>query len=284
MFNPWIWLRSRITQRGETPDHGVFLWGQWKNRAAVISAQILVLVAVFALWEIAARLGWIDPFLLSQPSRIWSTLVKLHSNGSLYHHLVVTCTETAIGFSLGTLLGTLVAIALWWSDFLAKVLDPYLVVLNSMPKIVLGPLFIVLLGTNQTAIIAMALAISLITTIMVVFTGFQEVDQNLVKLVRTFGAGKLQVMSKVIIPASIPTIIAALKVNVGLSWVGVIVGEFLVSRAGLGYLAIYGGQVLNMNLVMTSVLLLAVAAAIMYQMVAWLEKRYLGARESEARH
>ncbi len=284
MFNPLNSLRSSIIQSGETPDHGAYLWAQWKRKASIITVQVTMLVAFFALWEVAARAGWIDPFLLSQPSRIWGTLVKLHSDGSLYHHLLVTCTETAIGFILGTLLGTIVAIALWWSDFLAKALDPYLVVLNSMPKIVLGPLFIVVLGTNQTAIIAMALAISLITTIMVVFTGFQEVDRNLVKLVKTFGASRMQVMTKVIVPASIPTIIAALKVNVGLSWVGVIVGEFLVSRAGLGYLAIYGGQVLNMNLVMTSVLLLAVAAALMYQMVAWLEKRYLASREGEARH
>lgn len=154
-------------------------------------------------------------------------------------------------------------------------------VLNALPKIVLGPLFIVWLGTSQVAIVAIALAISLVTTIMVVFTGFQEVNRNQIKLVQTFGASRWQVLRKVVFPASIPTIISVLKVNVGLSFVGVIVGEFLVSKAGLGFLAIYGGQVLNMNLVMTSVILLSLAAALMYQFVAWIEKRYLQAHQDD---
>jgi NitT/TauT family transport system permease protein len=279
MYNPWTRLRNRITSSAETPEHAQYIWRHWKRRLTIVLTQLAILVVCFAAWEIAAYQEWIDPFLVSQPSRIWSTMVRLHTDGSLYRHLLVTCTETAIGFLLGTLVGTIVAIVLWWSEFLAKVMDPYLVVLNSLPKIVLGPLFIVWLGTTQVAIVAMALAISLITTIMVVFTGFKEVDQNQVKLVRTFGASRWQILSKVVVPASIPTIISALKVNVGLSFVGVIVGEFLVSKAGLGYLAIYGGQVLNMNLVMTSVILLSIAAALMYQLVAWIEKRYLRGRE-----
>ncbi len=280
MYSPLRWLQSKITSAAETPEHARFLWHHWKRRAMVVAVQLAVLVASFALWELAARSGWVDPFLVSQPSRIWSTILKLHADGSLYQHLLVTCGETAIGFILGTLIGTAVAVVLWWSDFLAKVLDPYLVVLNSLPKIVLGPLFIVWLGTSQIAIVAMALAISLVTTIMVVLNGFKEVDQNKVKLIQTFGASRLQILNKVVFPASIPTIISVLKVNVGLSFVGVIVGEFLVSKAGLGYLAIYGGQVLNMNLVMTSVLLLSVAAALMYQLVALIEKRYLSNREA----
>ncbi len=281
MYNPWTELRDRITSRAETPEHAQHIWQHWKRRLTIVLTQLAILASCFVAWEIAARRGWIDPFLVSQPSRIWSTILRLHADGSLYHHLLVTCGETATGFLLGTLVGTIVAIVLWWSEFLAKVMDPYLVILNSLPKIVLGPLFIVWLGTTQVAIVAMALAISLVTTIMVVFTGFKEVDPNQVKLVKTFGANRWQVLSKVIFPASIPTVISALKVNVGLSFVGVIVGEFLVSKAGLGYLAIYGGQVLNMNLVMTSVILLSIAAAVMYQMVAWIEKKYLQSREGK---
>lgn len=280
MYNPLTRLQNRIANAAETPEHAEYIWQHWKRRVSIVVMQLALLVAGFAIWELAARRGWVDPFLVSQPSRIWATILKLHGDGSLYRHLFVTCSETAIGFLAGTLIGTLVAVVLWWSEFLAKVLDPYLVILNSLPKIVLGPLFIVWLGTSQVAIIAMALAISLVTTIMVVLNGFQEVDQNKVKLIKTFGANRLQVLSKVIFPASIPTIISVLKVNVGLSFVGVIVGEFLVSKAGLGYLAIYGGQVLNMNLVMTSVLLLSLAAALMYQLVAWVEKRYLSNRET----
>ena len=166
----------------------------------------------------------------------------------------------------------MVAVFLWWSPFLSRVLEPYVVVLNSIPKVALGPIFIVWLGTNVNAIVAMAIAISVIVTVMMVYAGFREVDPNKIKLLRTFGATKLQVLEKVVIPSSIPVIIAALKVNVGLSLVGTIVGEFLVSRAGLGFLIVYGGQVFNMSLVMSSVILLSGVSVILYYLVSRLEE------------
>lgn len=166
---------------------------------------------------------------------------------------------------------TIVAILLWWSEFFARVMDPYIVVLNSVPKVALGPIFVVWLGTTITAVIAMAISISVIVTIMMMHTGFQEVDPNQIKLVQTFGAKKDQILRKVVIPASVPTMIAALKVNVGLSLVGTIVGEFLASKAGLGYLIVYGGQVFNMSLVMASVLLLSIVSVILYYGVTLLE-------------
>jgi len=229
--------------------------------------QVSILVGFFALWELAAAYKVIDAFLVSRPSRVWQTVVSLHADRSLYLHVGVTTLETIIGFIGGTIIGTLLAAVLWWWPNLSRTVDPYLVVLNSLPKIALGPLFIVWLGTNPTTIVAMALAISLITTIIVVYSGFKGVDPLRLKLVNSFGANKWQAFRYIVLPGSLPTIMSALKVNVGLSWVGVIVGEFLVSRAGLGYLAIYGGQVLNMHLVMTSVLLLCIAAAVMYQVV-----------------
>ena len=173
---------------------------------------------------------------------------------------------------LGTTAGTLIAVILWWSELLSKVLEPYLVVLNSLPKIALGPIFIVWIGAGPASIIAIALTISLIVTILEVLNGFVSVDGDKIKLVRTFGANRLQVLTKVVLPSSYPVIINALKVNVGLSWVGVIVGEFLVSKAGLGYLIVYGGQVFQLDLVMTSVLILLIAAALMYQGVVYIEK------------
>jgi len=234
--------------------------------------QIFILIMVFGLWEILAKLKIIDPFITSQPSRIINTIINLYKEGVLFRHIFITCIETIIGFTLGTILGTLVAIILWWSEFISKVSEPYLVVLNSLPKIALGPVFIVWIGAGPAAIIAMTLAISLIVTILEVLNGFMAIDKDKAKLVRAFGGTKLQIMAKVILPASLPTIINALKVNVGLSWVGVIVGEFLVSKAGLGYLIVYGGQVFKLDLVMTSVLILSVAAALMYQGVVYLEK------------
>lgn len=263
---------KRETETNMSPERRDYLMKVKLGRIAVLASQIFILVAFFAVWELAANLKLIDPFITSQPSRIVRSLTNLYREGSLFYHIGITCLETVIGFVAGTILGTLIAVVLWWSGFLSRVLEPYLVVLNSLPKIALGPIFIVWIGAGPSAIIVMALAISLVVTILEVLNGFLNVDQDKIKLVKTFGANKLQVLTKVVLPSTFPVIINALKINVGLSWVGVIVGEFLVSKAGLGYLIVYGGQVFQLDLVMTSVLILAAAAAIMYQGVVYLEK------------
>ncbi len=242
------------------------------KRSVILLTQGSIIVVFFILWELLAGWGIIDAFLTSQPSRIYRTIMNLYQEGVLFAHIGITCLETILGFLLGTILGTIIAMLLWWSDFLAKVFEPYLVVLNSLPKIALAPIFIVWIGAGPSSIIVMALAISLIVTIMEVLNGFIAVDPDKVKLVQTFGANRWQTFIKVILPSSFPTIINALKINVGLSWVGVIVGEFLVSKAGIGYLIVYGGQVFQLDLVMASVLILAVAAAAMYKAVVYLEK------------
>lgn len=258
-----------------SPEHLVYLRQKKLYRAKVLATQISLLIGFIAFWELAANFRWIDPFITSQPSRIIRTLINLHNEGNLYMHVGITVLETVIGFTLGTILGTLIAVVLWWSDFIFEVLDPYLVILNSLPKIALGPIIIVWIGQGIMAIVAMALLISVVVTILGVYSGFAQVETNKIKLLKTFGATKMQVLQKVILPASVPTIVAALKINVGLSWVGVIVGEFLVSRAGLGYLIVYGGQVFRLDLVMASVIILAVAAALMYQGVVIIEKLVL---------
>lgn len=262
---------NRQHQLDISPEHAQYLNQLKREKTAVLATQIIILVLLVALWEILARFYIIDPFITSQPSRIVNTIVLLFSEGVLFHHIGVTCVETIIGFLLGTVCGVLCAIILWWSRFLSAVFEPYLVVLNSLPKIALGPVFIVWIGAGPAAIIVMTLAISLIVTILEVFNGFMGVDKEKIKLVQSFGGSKYQVLSKVLLPASFPSIINALKVNVGLSWVGVIVGEFLVSKAGLGYLIVYGGQVFKLDLVMTSVVILGIAAMLMYQGVVWFE-------------
>lgn len=256
-------------------EHAAYLKRVKRDRRRILAAQVLLLISIIVLWEVAANFRWINPFIASQPSRIATTLVNLYNEGVLFYHTGVTILETVIGFTLGTVIGTFIAVLLWWSDFLSRVLDPYLVVLNSLPKIALGPILIVWIGSGMPAIIAMALLVSVIVTILGVYSGFVQVDPDRIKLLKTFGANKLQILQKAILPASVPTIISALKINVGLSWVGVIVGEFLVSKAGLGYLIVYGGQVFRLSLVMTSVIILAVAAAVMYQAVVLLEKLFV---------
>jgi len=262
-----------------SPEHLAYLKKLKQKKIAIRATQIALLVFLLVLWEVAADLKWIDSFITSQPTRIWSTLQNLSRTGELYQHIFVTLYETVIGFTVGTVLGTVIAVILWWSDFIAKVADPYLVVLNSLPKVALGPIIIVWIGAGTGAIVVMALLVSVIVTVIGVLNGFLDVSPDKIKLLKTFGASKKQILTKVVLPASIPTIISALKINVGMSWVGVIVGEFLVSKAGLGYLAVYGGQVFQLDLVMTSVVILLVAAAIMYQGVAWLEKKYMKWRQ-----
>jgi len=259
-------------------EHVEFIRKEKAAKSAVFLSRVVILVALFALWEIAARLKWIDPFIMSQPTRVIKTMVNLSKDGSLFLHTGVTIYETIIGFLSGTILGTLIAIVLWWSDFTAKVLDPYLVVLNALPKTALGPIILVWVGGTTGSIIVMALLLSIVVTILNVYQAFKSCDEDKIKLLKTFGATKLQILRKVVLPSSIPEMISTLKINVGLSLVGVIVGEFLVSKAGLGYLIIYGGQVFKMDLVMTSIIILAVAAALMYLSVTWVEKKFMKMR------
>ncbi|HHW00844.1 MAG TPA: ABC transporter permease [Clostridiaceae bacterium] len=255
-----------------SPEHREFLRKVKLRKTIILSTQLLILILFFVVWEVAGDLKLIDAFITSQPSRMVKTLINLYNEGSLFYHIGITCLETVIGFTIGTVFGIVIAIILWWSSFLAKVIEPYLVVLNSLPKIALGPVFIVWIGAGPASIIVMALTVSLVVTILEVLNGFLSVDQEKIKLVKTFGANRLQILTKVVLPASFPTMISSLKINVGLSWVGVIVGEFLVSKGGLGYLIVYGGQVFQLDLVMASVLVLAIAAALMYQGVVYLEK------------
>ena len=242
------------------------------NKIKILAGQIAILIIFIALWEILANTGKIDSFITSQPSRIFKTFLDLSSN-NLLEHLRITCIETLVGFLLGTVLGALIAIILWWSPFISKVSEPFLVVLNALPKIALGPVIIIWVGAGMQSIIVMALAISLIVTILDILNGLLLTDKEKIKMAETFNANKFQILTKIVIPANIPTLFNTLKVNIGLSLVGVISGEFLVSKGGLGYLIVYGGQVFKLDLVMTSVIILAIVASIMYESIVILEKK-----------
>ncbi|GAA0718127.1 ABC transporter permease [Clostridium malenominatum] len=258
-------------------EHEIYVNNIKKFNRSILFTRILILICFFALWEISGNLKWIDPFLTSTPSRMWRSFLKIYNEGTLFLHIGITCFETVLGFLLGTILGTLVAILLWWSDFLSKVLDPYLVVLNALPKVALAPIIIFWVGNGMKAIIMVALLISVVVTIISVLNGFKEVDVDKIKLLKTFGATKMQILFNLIIPACIPTLISALKINVGLSWVGVIMGEFLVAKEGLGFLIIFGGQISQLDMVMMSIIILSVIAYIMYEIVAFVEKKLIKA-------
>lgn len=260
-------------------------WLDWLHRAYMKRAkrttvlvgvtQLIILVLFIGLWEAAGRNRWIDPLLFSYPTKMFHQLWGTMSDGSIWPHIGVTVSETIVGFALGTLLGTLLAALLWWFPFVSRVADPYLVVLNSMPKVALGPIFIVCLGPGFLSIVAVTLSVTVIITTLNIYNQFREVDAGYIKVVRLFGAGRSQLFRSVILPASFPVIISTLKVNVGLAWIGVIVGEFLVAKLGLGYLIIYGFQVFNFTLVLSSLLVIAAVATVMYKAVSALERKLM---------
>ena len=252
-------------------EHELFIRKSRARKVRIIVIQVLILVGFIGLWELAARLEWIDSFIFSSPSRIVAMLGDL-SKQNLWLHIGTTLLECIIGFILSTALGIIIAVALWWSDFMRRVLEPYIVVLNSLPKIALGPIIIIWVGANAKAIVVMTILICIIVTIISTLGGLMATDEGKILLMRSMGASKWQILTKLVLPGSVPTFLSVLKINVGLAWVGTIMGEYLVSGAGLGYLIIYGGQVFKLDLVMTSTVILCFLAAIMYFAVALAER------------
>lgn len=259
-------------QESYSPEHLAYLKKQRNYGILVWTLRIGLLVLLFGLWELVTDLGWADPFLVSSPSRILATIKSLYLEGTLFYHVGVTLAETLVGFVVAVGLGCVIALLLWWSDLLHKVLEPYIVVLNALPKIALGPLIIIWCGTGSKAIVFMAILVSIIIVIMHMLSAFIAVDENKLLLMRSMGASKMQILTKLVLPSSLASFISMLKVAVGMSWIGSIMGEYIVSRAGLGYLIVYGGQVFRLDLVMAATLILCLLAAGMYFLVVLLEK------------
>lgn len=255
-----------------SPEHKIYLKKLKKRSALILISQIGFLALALSFWELAARTGLTDPFITSSPSRILATFADLFKNGQLWMHIGISTYETVAGFLIGTALGTAMAILMWWSDYIRRVFEPYLVVLNSLPKIALGPIIIIWAGTGTASIIVMAVLISVVITTISMLSGFCQTNPSKILLLKTMNANKLQIFTKLIFPSNIPTLLSTLKINVGMAWVGTIMGEYLVSKAGLGYLIVYGGQIFKLDLVMTCTIALCVLAGGMYGLVALLEK------------
>lgn len=259
-------------------DYLNYLKAQKHERIKILIWQVSLLIGFIGLWEALARVGIVNTFLLSSPSEIGKLLLKYMKDGSLFVHIGVSVWETILGFSIGTVLGVGIAIILWWSELLAKILDPALVVLNALPKTALAPIIIVWAGAGIGGIVVTAVMISIVTTILSVYNDFKNMDEEKIKMLKSFGATKAQVLVKLILPANLCNMINVVKINIGLAWVGVIVGEFIVSRNGLGYLIVYGGQVFRLDLVMMGVVVLGFCAFMMYSVVNCLEKRMMKKR------
>ncbi len=245
------------------------------NKILVIFTQITLLILLLIIWQLLADFELINTFISSSPKKVIETIISLHEQQNLYHHIWITVYETVISFGIGTILGTIIAIILWWNNFLYKVFDPYLTIINSLPKVALGPIIIIWAGANINSIIIMALLISVIVTIITVYNGFVSTDQNKINLLKSFKATKFQILRHVILPSSYSTIISSLKINISMSLIGVIMGEFLVSKEGIGYLIMYGSQVFNLNLVIAGIIILMIVSYLMYLIVVYIEKKLI---------
>lgn len=257
---------SPAAAKAQSVAYQNWLSRQSRGRRQVQVGRALILIAFLALWEVAPRVGLVNPMLTSYPSAVWDGFLELVAQGKLGLHIGVTLLEVVISFAVAMILGTLVAICLWLSPMLEKILDPFLVVGNALPKIALVPIFYIWLGP-EGSIYAVAIAVALFITILMLYTGFSQTDPNKIKLARTLGAGKRQILTKVVLPGNVHTFMATLKANVGLSLVGVIVGEFQASKAGLGYLIVYGSQIFRMDMVMAAIVILSLISVAIYLLV-----------------
>lgn len=260
--------KSELTKQEE------FIKGHRKYHHQITGTRIIIFLLFIALWEMASHLDWIDSFFFSSPSRVIICFTELITNNNLFLHIGVTLLETIVSFILVIGIGLVVATLLWHSKKTSEILEPYLVVLNSLPKSALAPLFIVWLGTGISTIIVAGISVAIFGCIISLYTGFKQVDAEKITLIYTLGGSKHDAFSKVVLPGSIPTVLSTMKVNIGLSLVGVIIGEFLAARRGLGYLIIYGSQTFQLDMVITSIIILCVFAMALYQLIQNTEHYY----------
>ena len=251
-----------------------YLHLQDRHKKTVTSWRIALVLMFLVLWEVTAETELINSFIFSSPSRILTTAWQMMKDGTLWLHLGITLGETLVSFAVVTILGLLTAILLWLFPTLSEILEPYLVMLNSLPKSALAPLLIVWLGNNIRTVMVAAVSVAIFGSILTLHTGFREMDEDKVKLIYSLGGTKKDVMYKVILPGSLPMLISNMKVNIGLCLVGVIIGEFLSAKAGLGYLIIYASQTFKMDWMLMSIVILCLVSTLLYQGIHLLEKKF----------
>lgn len=249
-----------------------FIRKSLQKKRIIIVCRILALVVLIGTWELATRLEVMDAFIFSSPSRIILCFIQMVKDRMIFYHIGITVGETFLSFLLVIVIGILLAILLWWNESLAKISEPYLIVLNSLPKTALAPVFIVWLGNNMKTIIVAAVSVAVFSTTITLYNTFLEMEPEKIKLIQTLGGNKKDILCKLILPGNIPAIISVMKVDIGLTLVGVIIGEFLAAKAGLGYLIVYGSQVFKLDYVLLSIVILCLMSTGLYLLISFLEK------------
>jgi len=248
-------------------EHILYLKKIKKQKFFIHLWQLIIILLFLLIWELLSRNEIINPFLYSSPTKIINTIYNLFVTNNLFSHIWITIYETLISFFIASLLGFIVATLFWWNKFIYKIFEPYLTILNSLPKVALGPLIIIWVGASVNSIILMALMISTFISIINLYNGFNSIDNNYISLMKSMNATKFQIYVKVIIPSNISNIISAFKINISMALIGVIMGELLVSKSGLGYLIMYGSQIFNINLTLTATFMLGIISYLMYLVV-----------------
>ena len=249
-----------------------------RKKVIVFSIQVLLVLIFLGLWEYLSDRKIINAFIFSAPSKIVKVIMELYVKDNLFQHIWVTLKEVLISFGLGFVLSMILAIIFYSFDMVYKIFDPFITMLNSLPKVAIGPLILIWCGANIKSVIIMALLINLIVSVITIYTGFRKVSSNHLLLFKSFGASKVKTLWYLVIPSSINSIISSLKLNISMSFIGVIMGEFLVSKEGVGYLIIYGTQVFNLDLVLAGVLILVALSYVLYKPISLIEK-YKGVRD-----
>lgn len=243
-----------------------------KMQMKILIIQISILLGFFLTWEVLGIYQVINTFLFSYPSEIIKLLYQYVITKEIFIHIAISVFETIVGLLIGTSLGIVIAVIIWWNKTLEKVLDPFLVVLNALPKTALAPIIIIWVGTGIKGIVCVAISISLVLTILSSYQYFKNVNEEQILMLKSFNASKFQILTHLVLPSNIGNLINLIKINIGMSWVGVIVGEFIVSKEGIGYLIMYGSQIFKMSLVMMGVLVLSILSFVMYEIVNIIEK------------
>ena len=256
-------------------EQAVFIRNYKINKLVILMIQISLIGLFLVLWELLSKYKIINPFIFSSPTKVVNCIVNLYNTGDLFYHIWVSLYETLIAFAIGVLISFMLSTLLYLFNKLYKVLDPFLTCLNSLPKVALGPMIIIIFGASVKSVIAMAVLINVIVSTLVITNGFYSTDETRLKLMKSFKASKLQTLYYLVIPSSYKTIISSFKLSISMSMIGVISGEFLVSKAGLGYLIIYGTQVFNLDLVVSGIVLLVIISYILYKFVEYIENKLI---------
>jgi NitT/TauT family transport system permease protein len=246
--------------------------------------QAAAVIGFFALWEIGVRAGWISAFLVGSPAGIFSFAYKMMLSGELLSDTWYTLFEAILGFIIGTIFGSLLGLTLWYSVFVARLVEPFIVAINSVPKIALAPIVVLWFGTGLVSKVALSVSLTAIVALIAAYQAAKDADVDLQSLLISMGADKHQVFFKAVVPSTLPSIIATFRINVGFGLVGAVVGEFISSQRGLGHLIYTASSLYDLNTVWVGLFTLMIMGFGLYYVIDIIERASLPWKQATTTH